>query len=84
MASNKFPGKLSELFLVLADSQSLAAGATAGAGDSGPSHQNRGRKHQLDNDQMSTESTHSKRKDLSTSAEKKKTKPGKNKATKNK
>ena len=69
-ASNKFPGKLAELFLVLSDSHVLLDdGPGAAAGFSG-----RGQKHRLDDDQMSVHSVEPKRPDVNTSAEKDKSK----------
>ena len=72
-ASNKFPGKLSELFLVLKDDHPVHPDQLHGAGGA------RARKHRLDDDQMSVESSESKRPDVTTSAEKNrsKNKPGK-------
>ena len=68
-ASNKFVGKLAQLFLVLSDSHK----ASNEASDQPPP--GRGLKHRLDDDQMSVESTgESKRPDVSTSAEKNKQK----------
>ena len=64
-ASDKFPGKLAELFLVLADGHVLPAEAR---GSHPPPV--RGTKHRLEDDQMSTGSG-SKRQDLVSSAEKK-------------
>lgn len=73
-ASTKFPGKLAELFLVLSDDHPVPSDPAVGVGASGPISQSRSRKHRLDDDQMSVESTGSKRKDVSTSAEKNKSK----------
>ena len=68
-ASDRFPGRLSELFLVLSDDlPTVAADEAARSQPPG-----RGQKHRLEDDQMSTESG-SKRKDLSASAEKNKSK----------
>ena len=73
-AAHRFTGKLAELFLVLSDNQPVAAEA----GASGFQPIGRGQKHQLDDDQMSTESG-SQRKDQSSSAEKNKRNFSKNK-----
>ena len=74
-ASTKFPGKLAELFLVLSDDHPVPSDPAVGVGASGPISQSRSRKHRLDDDQMSVESTgESKRPDVSTSAEKNKQK----------
>ena len=71
-ASDRFPGRLSELFLVLSDD--LPTAATSEVASSQPL--GRGHKHRLDDDQMSTESG----KDQSASAEKNKSKSfGRNK-----
>ena len=81
-ASGRFPGRLTELFLVLSDDAPSAAEPR----DSWPEASNsqplgRGQKHRLDEDQMSVESSESKRKDQSASAEKnKKSGNGKNKS----
>ena len=70
-ASDKFPGKLSELFLILSDD------TPSFDDDSGEFRtQGRGQKHQRDDDQMSTESG-SKRQDISSSAEKNRGRGGK-------
>ena len=71
-ASDRFPGRMAELFLVLSDD--LPAAALPEASSSQPL--GRGQKHRLDDDQMSVESSDSKRKDQSASAEKNKTKFG--------
>ena len=68
-ASNKFVGKLAQLFLVLSDSHK----ASNEASDQPPL--GRGLKHRLDDDQMSVESVESKRPGLASSAEKGKNKP---------
>ena len=70
-ASNKFPGKLSELFLVLSDDTPPFEDDRAEFQTQG-----RGRKHQRDDDQMSVESG-SKRQDVSSSAEKNRGRGGK-------
>ena len=67
-AGNKFPGKLSELFLVLSDSHVLPKEA-----QDQQHHSGRGTKHRLDDDQMSVQSGETKRQDLASSAEKNKT-----------
>ena len=64
-ASDKFPGKLAELFLVLTDGHVTHDES----GDSRPPP-HRGTKHRMEDDQMSTGSG-SKRQDLVPSAEKK-------------
>ena len=76
-ASDKFPGKLSELFLVLSDN--LPPQLPEGADGFESQQPGRGHKHRLDDDQMSVESSESKRPDVTTSAEKNhsKNKPGK-------
>ena len=66
IASDKFPGKLSELFLVLSDNIPREPSAPEGS----RAHAGRGHKHRLDEDQMSVGSGDSKRPDFSTSAEK--------------
>ena len=71
-ASTRFPGKLSELFLVLSDDYPARAEAEAGAGAEFQTR-GRGQKHRLEDDQMSVES-HSKRPDHVSSAEKNRTK----------
>ena len=71
-ASNRFPNKLSELFLVLSDdypAQLAQEGLSEAEG-----FQPRGQKHRLDDDQMSVQSTGTKRPDNETSAEKNKKK----------
>ena len=72
-AGNKFPGKLSELFLVLSDDVPPPEDDKAGYQTQG-----RGRKHQREDDQMSVESVTSKRQDVSSSAEKNRGRGGKN------
>ena len=66
-AGDRFPGKLSELFLVLSDDHS--AEASSAPENVGFQTSGRGQKHQLEDDQMSTGSN-SKRRDLAKSAEK--------------
>ena len=66
-AGDKFPGKLSELFLVLSDSHVPPKEAQDSQQPSG-----RGTKHRLDDDAMSVKSVDSKRPDLASSAEKNK------------
>ena len=69
-ASNRFPGKLSEIFLVLSDDYSSRQSTEAGAEASGFQQVGRGQKHRLDDDQMSVQSVESKRLDTVPSAEK--------------
>lgn len=82
-ASSRFPGKLSELFLVLSDDYRLPA-AKAAEGEGYQSRGDRGQKHRLDDDQMSVKSVGSKRMDLSSSADKSKSKPKPGHGAKNK
>ena len=70
IASDRFPGRLTELFLVLCDDLPAAAQPEA----SGSQPLGRGQKHHLEDDQMSVGSSESKRKDQSASAEKNKSK----------
>ena len=73
IASDKFKGKLSELFLVLSDSY------TPPPDDDGfQANRPRGQKHRLEDDRMSVESD-SKRPDVTTSAEKNQGNKAKNK-----
>ena len=83
-ASTKFPGKLSELFLVLSDDSPLVGQppASSAAGASHPP--GRGHKHRLDDDQISVQSSGSKRKDLTSSADKNKGRNGTKNKPKNK
>lgn len=76
-ASNKFPGKLSELFLVLKDTP---RGDAEAADPVAPHPSGRGLKHCLEEDQMSVQSGGSKRQDLTSSADK--SKKNKSKSTK--
>ena len=76
-ASDKFLGKLSELFLVLSDSYRVPPEND----NFGSQPTGRGTKHRLDDDQMSVESV--KRPDVNTSAEKNKSKQA-SKASKSK
>ena len=64
IASDKFKGKLSELFLVLSDDYVLPP-----EDDGFESHRSRGQKHQLEDDRMSVEAD-PKRPDVGSSAEK--------------
>ena len=77
-AADKFPGKLSELFLVLSDNAPPQT-EVAGGFESHPA--GRGQKHRLeDDDRMSVHSSDTKRPDVTTSAEKNQgNKPGKSK-----
>ena len=69
IASNKFPGKLSETFLVLSDD---AQPADDEGGEFQTQGRGRGQKYPRDEDQMSVESHGSKRQDVVSSAEKNK------------
>ena len=71
-ASNKFPGKLRELFLVLSDDYVLPDRAEGQ--DPGFKLVGRGQKHRLDDDQMSVGSQESKRHDAASFDEKNKAK----------
>ena len=69
-ASNRFQGKLSEIFLVLSDDYASQQRTEEGAEASGFQQVGRGQKHRLDEDQMSVHSVESKRLDTVPSAEK--------------
>ena len=69
-AGSRFPGKLSELFLVLSDDVSAVEDDRDRDEAKGFQARGRGQKHQLDDDQMSVRSSGSKRQDVTTSAEK--------------
>ena len=83
-ASTRFPGKLSELFLVLSDDSPLLGqpSASPAAGASHPP--GRGQKHRLEDNQMSVKSSGSKHKDLTSSADKNRGKSGAKNKSKNK